>query len=219
VCGLDPSAELQRMVRARMTATPLEVEFFVQSAEDPVPLSDASIDTVVLTWTLCSVANAPTALQQIKRVLKTDGHVSFLEHGRPPDPGVVAWQDRLTPVWKRVGCGCHLNRKIDHLIEAAGFQISELRTCYRTASDNVHVPRLRAGKVAFALDGLGRFNASRDTCALPQRSRRADRNLNCGRRRAKCSAFCRESVTKCMDLSLSRVPGQSRCAGRLGISL
>jgi ubiquinone/menaquinone biosynthesis C-methylase UbiE len=130
VYGLDPSAELQRMARARMTATPFEVEFFVQSAEDPVPLFDASVDTIVLTWTLCSIANAPTALQQIRRVLKTDGHLIFLEHGRAPDPAVAAWQSRLTPVWKRLAGGCHLDRKIDDIIEAAGFQIIELRTCY-----------------------------------------------------------------------------------------
>ena len=130
VYGVDPSVDLQRMARARMAAIPLEVEFFTQAAEDPLPLSDASVDTAVLTWTLCSIANAPTALQQIKRLLKTDGRLIFLEHGRASDPGVVACQDRITPVWKRVGGGCHLNRKIDELIAAAGFQISEMRTGY-----------------------------------------------------------------------------------------
>jgi ubiquinone/menaquinone biosynthesis C-methylase UbiE len=130
VYGIDPSVELQRMARARMAATALEVEFFAQPAEDPLPLSDASVDTAVLTWTLCSIKNAPTALQQIKRVLKTDGLLIFLEHGRSSDPGVIAWQDRLTPAWKLIGGGCHLNRKIDELIEAAGFQISDMRTGY-----------------------------------------------------------------------------------------
>lgn len=130
VYGVDPSIELQRIARTRMTGTPLAVEFFAQSAEAPVPLSDASVDTAVLTWTLCSIAYPSTALRQIKRVLKTNGRLIFLEHGQAPDAGVAAWQDRLTPVWKRVGGGCHLNRKIDELIEAAGFRISELRTGY-----------------------------------------------------------------------------------------
>ena len=130
VYGVDPSIELQLKARARLAATPLEVQFFTQSAEDTLPLPDASVDTAVLTWTLCSIANAPTALQQIKRVLKTGGRLIFLEHGRASDPGVAAWQDRLTPVWKRVGGGCHLNRKIDQLIESAGFQISDMKTGY-----------------------------------------------------------------------------------------
>jgi ubiquinone/menaquinone biosynthesis C-methylase UbiE len=130
VYGVDPSAELRRMARERAAAGPIKVEFFPQSAEEPLPLANASIDTVVLTWTLCSIANAPKALQEMKRVLKASGRLIFLEHGRAPDPGVVVWQDRLTPVWKRIGGGCHLNRKIDQLITAAGFQITELRTCY-----------------------------------------------------------------------------------------
>jgi ubiquinone/menaquinone biosynthesis C-methylase UbiE len=114
--------------RARRGATP--VEFLQQSAENPLPLADASIDTVVLTWTLCSIANVPKALHEMRRVLKTDGRLIFVEHGRASNPGVAAWQDRLTPLWRRVAGGCHLNRKIDDLIEAGGFQITELTTFY-----------------------------------------------------------------------------------------
>jgi ubiquinone/menaquinone biosynthesis C-methylase UbiE len=123
VYGVDPSVELQRMARQRAAGGSVPVEFLLQSAEEPVPLDPATIDTVVITWTLCSVPNAPRALERIKRVLKVGGSLIFLEHGRAPDPGVVAWQDRLTPLWKRIGGGCHLNRKIDELITAAGFQI------------------------------------------------------------------------------------------------
>jgi ubiquinone/menaquinone biosynthesis C-methylase UbiE len=128
--ALDASVELQRMARGRMAAGPFEVEFLLQSAENPLPLADRSIDTVVVTWTLCSISNASQALQQMKRVLTADGRLLFLEHGRAPDPGVATWQDRLTPAWKRVGGGCHLNRKMDALIEAAGFRITELKKCY-----------------------------------------------------------------------------------------
>lgn len=128
--GLEPSMALQRMARRRALSAPLEVEFLLQSAEDPAPLADGSIDTVVMTWTLCSIANAANALQQIRRVLKPGGRFIFLEHGRAPDPGVAAWQNRLTPVWKRIAGGCHLDRKIDELLEAAGFHIGEMRTCY-----------------------------------------------------------------------------------------
>jgi len=130
VYGVDPSVELQRMALKRARAGQIRVEFLLRSAEEPLPIPDASIDTVVVTWTLCSIANAPKSLQQMRRVLKENGRLIFLEHGRAPDPSVVAWQDRITPVWKRIGGGCHLNRKIDELITAAGFQIAELKTCY-----------------------------------------------------------------------------------------
>jgi ubiquinone/menaquinone biosynthesis C-methylase UbiE len=130
VYGVDPSLELQQMARTRAAAGSIQVEFLSQSAEEPLPFANASIDTVVVTWTLCSIANAPTALQEMRRVLRTSGRLIFLEHGRAPDAGVVAWQDRLTPIWKRVTGGCHLNRKIDDLITAAGFRIAELRTCH-----------------------------------------------------------------------------------------
>jgi ubiquinone/menaquinone biosynthesis C-methylase UbiE len=130
VYGVDPSVELQRMARRRAAETSANVEFVSQSAEEVLPIADASIDTVVTTWTLCSIPNASGALQQMKRVLKPSGSMIFIEHGTSPHSGVAAWQDRLTPVWKHVGGGCHLNRKIDDLIASAGFQIVELRTSY-----------------------------------------------------------------------------------------
>ena len=129
--GVDPSVELQQMAHSRSTSTALKVEFLTQSAEEPIRLPDASIDTVVVTWTLCSIANAPGALQEMKRVLKPSGRLIFVEHGRAPDSRIIGWQDRLTPIWKRFTGGCHLNRKIDDLITAAGFKIIELKTGYQ----------------------------------------------------------------------------------------
>ena len=128
VYGVDPSVELQQMARKRLGS--IDVEFLSQSAEEPLPLANASIDTVVLTWTLCSIADPQRALQEMKRVLRASGRLIFVEHGRAPDAGVVAWQDRLTPLWKRIGGGCHLNRKIDEIIKGAGFHIPELTTSY-----------------------------------------------------------------------------------------
>jgi ubiquinone/menaquinone biosynthesis C-methylase UbiE len=128
VYAVDPSFELQRMARKR--AVGRDVEFLPQSAEEELPLANASIDTIVMTWTLCSIPNPAKALQQMRRVLKPNGQFLFIEHGRSPDPGVVAWQDRLTPPWKQISGGCHLNRKVDELIRAAGFQITELKTFY-----------------------------------------------------------------------------------------
>jgi ubiquinone/menaquinone biosynthesis C-methylase UbiE len=130
VRGVDPSGELQRMARKRTPGCGMPVEFLSQSAEEPLALADESIDTVVATWTLCSIPDVRRALGQMRRVLKGDGRLIFIEHGRSPDAGVVAWQDRLTPMWKHIGGGCHLNRKIDELIAGTGFQILELKTCY-----------------------------------------------------------------------------------------
>ena len=130
VYGVEPSLALQDMARRSQAAGRTKVEFLSQSAEDPLPLPDQSIDTIVMTWTLCSIPNPSQALAQMRRVVKTQGRLLFIEHGRAPDLGVVAWQDRLTPIWKKIGGGCHLNRKIDELIVSAGFQIAELKTYY-----------------------------------------------------------------------------------------
>ncbi len=130
VYGVDPSLELQRMARKQHPVEPIKVDFFTQSAEEPIPLANESIDTAVMTWTLCSIPDPAKALQQVKRILRSDGRLIFVEHGHAPDSGVALWQDRLTPLWKKIGGGCHLNRKIDELITDAGFRIGELKTSY-----------------------------------------------------------------------------------------
>lgn len=130
VYGVDPSLELQRMARERAVGQPVNVEFLSQSAEDPIPLPNESVDTIVMTWTLCSIPNPAKALEQMKRLLKPGGNLIFVEHGRAPDGGVAAWQDRLNPTWKRIGGGCNLNRKVDELIIEAGFHIADLWTFY-----------------------------------------------------------------------------------------
>jgi SAM-dependent methyltransferase len=128
--GVEPSPELRELARKRSLGKAIQVEFFSQSAEEALPLLEHSIDTVVITWTLCSIAGPAKALRQMKRVLKPSGRLIFVEHGRAPDSRVAAWQDRLTPIWKHIGGGCHLNRKIDRLLLEAGFAIDELRTTY-----------------------------------------------------------------------------------------
>lgn len=130
VYGVDPSLELQHMARAKVGAGQTEVEFLSQSAEKLMPLQSGVIDTVVVTWTLCSIGDALQALEEMKRVLSADGRLIFVEHGRAPDPVVVAWQNRLTPLWKHVTGGCHLNRDIPGLIASAGFHILDVKTSY-----------------------------------------------------------------------------------------
>jgi ubiquinone/menaquinone biosynthesis C-methylase UbiE len=129
VYGVDPSAELLAMARERAAAAPFPVEL-VHGSADRIALGDASVDTVVATWSLCSIANAPEALREMRRVLKPGGTFIFVEHGLAPDGGVRKWQNRLTPFWRPFAGGCHLNRKMDDLVRGAGFAITELRTEY-----------------------------------------------------------------------------------------
>ena len=127
--GLDPSAELLRMARPRAERAPFPVELLEHSAE-AIPLGDASVDTLVTTWTLCTVPDALAALREMRRVLRPDGRLIFIEHGRSTDPEVVRWQDRLTPLWRKVTGGCHLNRPIDELLAQGGFQVIEIERGY-----------------------------------------------------------------------------------------
>jgi ubiquinone/menaquinone biosynthesis C-methylase UbiE len=125
VIGLEPSPELLRMARVRAAAASVPIELLEASAE-AVPTDNASIDTVVTTWTLCTIPNAAVALAELRRVLRPGGALLFVEHGRAPEPGVARWQDRLDPLWSRAAGGCHLNRKIDDLISDGGFRIDAL---------------------------------------------------------------------------------------------
>ena len=129
VIGLDPSPKLLGMARRARGSDSRPLELIEASAEK-IPLEDASIDTVVTTWTLCSIPDAAGALAEMRRVLKPGGRLLFVEHGRSPDPNVILWQNRLTPVWKCLGGGCHLNRAIGALIEGAGFQFDRYETGY-----------------------------------------------------------------------------------------
>ena len=119
--GVDPSQELWRIGRRRLGASSFPIRYVVGSAE-ALPVADRRVDSVVTTWTLCSIPDAGAALAEMRRVLRPGGRLVFIEHGRSPDPSVRRWQDRLTPLWARVAGGCHLNRPIDVLLERAGFQ-------------------------------------------------------------------------------------------------
>lgn len=129
VIALEPSRKLLAMARRAAGNTTRPVELLDASAE-AILLPDRSIDTVVTTWTLCTIPEVARALTEMRRVLKPGGRLLFVEHGRSPDAGVRRWQDRLTPLWKRLGGGCHLNRGIADLIEKAGFRIEHLDTGY-----------------------------------------------------------------------------------------
>jgi ubiquinone/menaquinone biosynthesis C-methylase UbiE len=129
VCGVDPSPQLLRFAEERAAKAAVPVEL-LQGSGEALPLDDDCIDTAVLTFTLCTVADTAKTLGEIRRVLRPGGKLLFAEHGRAPEADVARWQDRLTPIWKRIGGGCHLNRKPDDLIRSAGFRIDALETGY-----------------------------------------------------------------------------------------
>ena len=129
VVGLDPSTKLLSMAREAMRKSELRVELLHGSAET-IPLPDNSVDTVVTTWTLCSISDVVRALSEMRRVLKPEGRLLFVEHGLSPDAKVRFWQNRLTPLWKRIGGGCHLNRPIGEMVQRAGFHIERMDTGY-----------------------------------------------------------------------------------------
>lgn len=121
----DPARFLPRTVARRTTAVSFPVEIHHHAAE-ALPFADHRFDWVVSTWTLCSIADPRQALAEIRRVLKPEGRFLFLEHGRCQDERVAAWQDRLNPIQNVLGCGCHLNRRIDRLIEQGRFRFLQL---------------------------------------------------------------------------------------------
>jgi ubiquinone/menaquinone biosynthesis C-methylase UbiE len=130
VYGVDPSAELLSKASRRVANVRFPVRLLEASSEK-LPLEDQSFETVVMTFTMCSIPDVGAALREIRRVLRPDGELLFAEHGRASDPDVVGWQDRITPVWKRIGGGCHLNRKIDEIIQGAGFRFERLNAGYQ----------------------------------------------------------------------------------------
>ena len=129
VYALEPSAELRRMAVPRAQRARIPIQFLAAQAE-AIPLPDGAVDTVVMTWTLCTIADPGRALRDMRRVLQRDGRLVFVEHGRAPDPRVAGWQDRLTPGWRRIAGGCHLNRPIDTIIETGGFEVPEMERGY-----------------------------------------------------------------------------------------
>lgn len=131
VVGIEPSEKLLQITRRRAGAMSFRVELVEGSAEK-LPFEDASFDTVVSTWTMCSIPDVSAALHEMRRVLKPGGKLLFVEHGVSPDKGVRWWQDHLNTPWRCLAGGCNLNRSIPTLVEAAGFHLDRLETGYAT---------------------------------------------------------------------------------------
>lgn len=129
VVGLDPGLEMHRLAAQRVRKSGIPVELVGLSAER-IPFDDGSFDSVLVTYTLCTIPDPVAALREMRRVLKPGGRLIYCEHGLAADPSVQAWQHRLTPVWGRLAGGCHLDRDIPALLRAAGFQLPDMQAMY-----------------------------------------------------------------------------------------
>lgn len=127
--GLEPSSKMIAMAEKQAQELKINVEFINTTACE-IPLASNSMDTVVITYTLCTIPDVLHSLGEMKRVLKPGGKLHFSEHGQAPDLSVKYWQNTLTPLWKMIGGGCHLNRMIPELILQGGFRIQEMETLY-----------------------------------------------------------------------------------------
>jgi ubiquinone/menaquinone biosynthesis C-methylase UbiE len=129
IFGLEPSPGMRVKAQKNLARSAIQVDWLDLPGEQ-IPLEDNSVDTVLLTYTLCTIPDWLMALKQMRRVLKAEGKLLFCEHGRSPEVAVARWQDRLTPLWKKLAGGCHINRPIDAYIKEAGFQIEHMETLY-----------------------------------------------------------------------------------------
>lgn len=130
---IEPSAEARRMAQEAIAEAPFPVELLggpLGITAEAIPLPDGSVDAAVSTWTLCTIPDVGGALREIRRVLRPGGELHFVEHGLSPEPRVARWQNRLTPLQKRIAGGCHLNRPIDRLLEEAGFRLDRIERFY-----------------------------------------------------------------------------------------
>ena len=127
--AIDPSEEIWDINVVNTEILPFDFEFIKAAAEN-IPAKDNSFDTVVMTYTLCTISDVYKGLSEIKRVLKPDGKLLFCEHGKAPEKAIQKWQKTINPLWKRVGGGCNLNRDIPAIINENGFKINKLETMY-----------------------------------------------------------------------------------------
>lgn len=129
IYGLEPNEKSRRMAACAIEQSGINVEMIGLDGQE-IPLDNNAVDTIVLTYTLCTIPDAHKAVLEMRRVLKPGGKLLFSEHGKAPDAAVRKWQDRLNPMWKVIGGGCNLNRDIPELIRAGGFDIEDLDEMY-----------------------------------------------------------------------------------------
>ena len=136
VIGLDPSVELNDLAVDVAEENNVDVDFMLCGAED-IPLPDNHVDTVLITYTMCTIPEVMEANKEMLRVLKPEGRLIFCEHGLAPDPKVAKWQSRIDPIWGKIAGGCHLNRDIPELITSAGFKIENMEQMYLPSTPSI----------------------------------------------------------------------------------
>ena len=129
IWGLDPSEELSEMARTVATHEGMKVNFISSGAEE-IPLPDDHFDSVLITYTMCTIPEVIRANTEIRRVLKDQGKMIFCEHGVAPDDNIRKWQKRINPFWGKIAGGCNINRNIPSLIQESGFDIVEMEEMY-----------------------------------------------------------------------------------------
>ena len=129
VLGLDPSEELNNIAKGVAEENEVNIDFMLCGAED-IPLPDNHVDTLLITYTMCTIPEVAAANKEMLRVLKPGGKFIFCEHGLAPDTNVAKWQGRINPLWGKIAGGCNLNRDIPELITSAGFEIENLEQMY-----------------------------------------------------------------------------------------
>jgi ubiquinone/menaquinone biosynthesis C-methylase UbiE len=129
VIGLEPAEEMRAFAKRRAVGMAINIEWLELEGEN-IPLDNASVDTVVVTYTLCTIPDVELALRGMHRVLKPGGRLLFCEHGKAPTESVLRWQGRLNPIWGRLFGGCRLDRDIPNLVGEAGFKIESLKSMY-----------------------------------------------------------------------------------------
>lgn len=134
--GLDPSEKSWELAAERAAHLDFPVEFIGLPGEE-IPLEDNSVDTVLMTFALCTIPDPITALHGMKRVLKPGGKMFFCEHGCAPDESVRKWQDRINPFWGKMAGGCNLNRDIPELVESGGFKIADMESMYLPSTPKI----------------------------------------------------------------------------------
>ena len=136
IIGLDPSEELNVLAKRVADDNGIQIDFLINGAED-IDLSDNSVDTILITYTLCTIPNLNKSMSEMKRVLKPGGKFIFCEHGIAPDINIIKWQRRINPIWGIFFGGCNINRNIPKIISESGFNISNLNQMYLPSTPKI----------------------------------------------------------------------------------